>query len=46
MTDDPSRELLPQRAKDDEDEGWGEQPDDGDADTERLLREVPPHHGT
>ena len=34
------------RSDDDRDVGWGEAPDpSGRDDDERLLREVPPHHG-
>lgn len=38
--------VLPEQTADDTDRGWGEDevPDhDRDADTERLLREKPPH---
>ncbi len=35
-------EPLPEKAPDDSDVGWGEQPDEAD-DDERLLREKPPH---
>ena len=34
--------VLPDRAADDDDRGWGERPDDAD-DDERLTRERPPH---
>lgn len=49
--------VLPEQTRDDTDEGWGELPtamtdperlgpESSDAlDDERLLREVPPHHG-
>jgi hypothetical protein len=39
--------LLPSTTSDERDEGWGEAPsDDPVADeTERYLRERPPHHG-
>jgi hypothetical protein len=33
--------VLPERADDDRDEGWGEPPDPEDDD--RILRERPPH---
>jgi hypothetical protein len=40
----PSGEpLLPDVTADERDLGWGERPDPDDDD--RLLREVPPHHG-
>ncbi len=49
--------VLPDQTLDDTDEGWGDlptgmadperpDPEGGDSrDDERLLREVPPHHG-
>ena len=40
-TDDPFGEVLPQRTRDEQAGAWGEPPEDD----ERLLREVPPHHG-
>jgi hypothetical protein len=39
--DDP---LLPEQTRDDDPRTWGENPQ-GDDDDERILREVPPHHG-
>lgn len=33
--------VLPQRSKDDDDRGWGDDP--GDDNDERLRRERPPH---
>jgi hypothetical protein len=40
----PSGEpLLPDITADERDLGWGDRPDPED--DERLLREVPPHHG-
>ena len=40
--DDP---LLPDITRDETDAGWGDRPEsDCDAD-ERILREIPPHHG-
>lgn len=36
-------DLLPEQTEDDRDEGWGEAP--GGPDDDRILREVPPHHG-
>ncbi len=41
--DDRDDEVLPDQTSDDTDRGWGERPDDTDADDERLLREKPPH---
>lgn len=42
--DGPDEDLLPDRTRDERDEGWGErEPADDD---ERFLREVPPHHGS
>ena len=41
---DPFGEVLPDRTRDEDAEGWSEDelsPDDQD---ERLRREVPPHH--
>ena len=35
--------LLPDTTSDERDEGWGDRPE-ADSD-ERILREVPPHHG-
>ena len=35
--------VLPEITQDEADEGWGEIPTAGDDD--RILREVPPHHG-
>ncbi|MGN6245727.1 MAG: hypothetical protein ACTHQ3_18915 [Motilibacteraceae bacterium] len=40
--DGPDEDLLPDRTRDERDEGWGERESDND---ERLRREVPPHHG-
>jgi hypothetical protein len=34
--------VIPDRAKDDSDEGW-ERSDSGDSDDERYLRDRPPH---
>ena len=42
MTD-PFGEVLPDRSRDEEAEGWSEDRQERDAD-ERLRREVPPHH--
>ncbi len=39
---DPLGQVLPDRAREDDPAGWGDAPYDDD---ERLLREVPPHHG-
>jgi len=36
-------EPWPEQTSDDTDEGWGERPDDGADDDERILREKPPH---
>ena len=36
--------VLPDRADDDSDTGWGERDDDRD-DDERFLRDRPPHWG-
>ena len=36
-------EHLPLTTSDEQDTGWGERPEQDD--DERLLREVPPHHG-
>lgn len=41
----PEDDLLPDRTRDERDEGWGERPPAND-DDERFLREVPPHHGS
>ncbi len=38
--DDRDRPVLPQRAADDDDLGWGERDDDRD---EQIARERPPH---
>jgi hypothetical protein len=38
-------DLLPDRAGDDRDAGWGDEARGPADDDERLLREVPPHHG-
>ncbi|HEY6744623.1 MAG TPA: hypothetical protein VI357_02790 [Mycobacteriales bacterium] len=35
--------VLPDVTSDEQDVGWGDRPDPDD--DERLLREVPPHHG-
>jgi hypothetical protein len=35
--------VLPDVTRDEQDVGWGELPEPDD--DERLLREVPPHHG-
>ena len=40
--EDPFGQVLPERTRDEETTGWGEQAYDDD---ERLRREVPPHHG-
>jgi hypothetical protein len=37
--------LLPDQTSDDDPRGWGENDPRGDDDDERILREVPPHHG-
>jgi hypothetical protein len=36
--------LLPEQTRDDDPRSWGEIDSDTD-DDERILREVPPHHG-
>lgn len=36
--------VLPDTTRDEGDLGWGDLPDPDD--DERLLREVPPHHGS
>jgi hypothetical protein len=36
--------VLPDVTSDEQDVGWGDPPDPDD--DERLLREVPPHHGS
>lgn len=36
--------LLPDTTRDERDVGWGDAPERDD--DERLLREVPPHHGS
>lgn len=36
--------VLPDQTSDDDPRGWGER-DDDNGDDERILREVPPHHG-
>ena len=36
--------VLPDTTRDERDVGWGDAPEPDDDD--RLLREVPPHHGT
>jgi hypothetical protein len=36
--------LLPDVTDDERDVGWGDEPEPDD--DERLLREVPPHHGS
>jgi hypothetical protein len=38
------RPVLPDVTSDEQDVGWGDRPDPDD--DERLLREVPPHHGS
>lgn len=38
-------DLLPEQTEDDRDEGWGEAGAGSRDDDERILREVPPHHG-
>jgi hypothetical protein len=35
--------VLPDTTRDERDLGWGDPPERND--DERLLREVPPHHG-
>jgi hypothetical protein len=37
--------VIPDRADDDRDRGWGDDADSRDADDERLTRERPPHWG-
>jgi hypothetical protein len=39
---DPFGPLLPETSTDDTDAGWG---DDDQDNTDRLIRERPPHHG-
>jgi hypothetical protein len=41
-TPDPYGEVLPERSRDEDAEGWGEREYDDD---DRLRREVPPHYG-
>jgi hypothetical protein len=36
--------VLPTLPRDEQDVGWGDSPEPDD--DERLLREVPPHHGS
>jgi hypothetical protein len=36
--------VLPDVTSDEQDIGWGDRPEPDD--DERLLREVPPHHGS
>ena len=36
--------VLPDVTSDEQDVGWGDRPEPDD--DERLLREVPPHHGS
>jgi hypothetical protein len=37
--------LLPDQTRDDDPRSWGERDSQTDDDDERILREVPPHHG-
>ncbi|GAA1630676.1 hypothetical protein GCM10009744_18450 [Kribbella alba] len=37
--------LLPDQTRDDDPRSWGEHDSATDDDDERILREVPPHHG-
>jgi hypothetical protein len=37
--------LLPEQTRDDDPRTWGERDAGTDEDDERILREVPPHHG-
>lgn len=39
-----TRPTLPDITSDEQDVGWGDRPEPDD--DERLLREVPPHHGS
>jgi hypothetical protein len=39
-----TRPVLPDITSDEQDLGWGDRPEPDDDD--RLLREVPPHHGS
>jgi hypothetical protein len=41
---DTPESVLPDTTRDERDVGWGDAPEPDD--DERLLREVPPHHGT
>ncbi len=41
-TPDRFGDVLPERTRDEDSEGWSERESDDD---ERLRREVPPHHG-
>ncbi len=44
MTTGPDDEVLPEQSVDDTDVGWGDRPDEDDADLRRFLDERPPHH--
>lgn len=38
--------VLPEQTSDDTDLGWGDESTEGpDVEDDRILREVPPHHG-
>jgi hypothetical protein len=39
-----NRPVLPDVTSDEQDVGWGDRPEPDD--DERLLRDVPPHHGS
>jgi hypothetical protein len=41
---DPPEAVLPDRADDDTDVGWGDERPSDDEDMSRLLDERPPHH--
>ena len=41
---DPFGEVLPDRTRDEDAEGWSEDGFSEDDQDERLRREVPPHH--
>ena len=46
MTENPydDEPVFPDQTGDDDPRGWGEYPDEGPDDDERIRREVPPHH--
>jgi hypothetical protein len=45
MSERDERPVLPETTDDESDVGWGERPDDDDADdVKRFIDEKPPHH--